>query len=100
MNIGPEVSVAGMEAWDAAHKAGVRDWPTMLETVYLAMRAKDAAVAELIEAGKALLAGSVAQATAADHADMPAEDKADAEFRASVARDAMRAALARVGGSA
>ncbi|USN16349.1 hypothetical protein PLUTO_00330 [Luteibacter phage vB_LflM-Pluto] len=56
------------------------------------------AVRGLIEASNLLLAGSVAQAVAADHPDMPKADKENAAFRASDARDAVRRALARVGG--
>ena len=35
------VIVAGMKEWDAQHKNGVRDWPAMLEAVYLAMYAAE-----------------------------------------------------------
>lgn len=38
----PEVTMemigAGMRKWDELHDKGIRDWPTMLEGVYLAMR--------------------------------------------------------------
>ena len=33
----PEMQAAGMTAWDKAHKSGTREWPEMLETVFLAM---------------------------------------------------------------
>ena len=35
----PEMTIAGMKAWDMKVGAGVRDWPSVLEAVFIAMLA-------------------------------------------------------------
>ena len=36
-DVTPEMKAAGMEAWDNAVKKGIRQWPEMVECVFLAM---------------------------------------------------------------